>query len=93
MKNRMATMLLEAKKNGVNQGLLIMELVTLIALDNVVRMREVSVDDTFFTDMEKEMKEIFDETIASVPSGEAADMAERLEFYVDEIRERRHMDD
>lgn len=93
MRNNLAKLLAEAKSRGVNEGLTVSSLIILIALDNVIREKEIQVDESFFRDVEKEMSRIFAETMASVPKGEIEEMAERLEFYTDEIRERRKMDE
>lgn len=93
MRNNLAKLLAEAKSRGVNEGLTVSSLIILIALDNVIREKEIPVDASFFRDVEKEMARIFAETMDSVPKGEIEEMAERLEFYTDEIRERRRMDE
>lgn len=93
MKNKIAPMLKDAKRKGVEQGLYLMAQICLIALENQVNLREVSVDDGFFKAVEMDMKHIYEEVIDSVPSGEVEEMAERLSYYVDDIRARRKMDE
>ena len=93
MKNNLASMLQEAKNKGVRQGLFLMSQICLIALDNQVRMWNIEVDDEFFRDVERDMDSILNETVASVPCGDHKEMAERVDYYVNEIRERRKMDD
>ena len=91
--NNLAKLLKKAKTSGVEQGLYVMEQTCLIALDNVVRMWDLPVDDSFFKDVEKEMKEVYEDIVNSVPNGDVEEMAEKISFYVDEIRERRKMDE
>lgn len=92
MKNRLANQLREAKRKGVEQGMMLISQICLIALENTVNAWDIPVGDKFFRDVEEDMNRIYKEVIASVPSGEVTEMAERLSFYVDEIRERREMD-
>lgn len=93
MKNKIAPMLKDAKRKGVEQGLYLMAQICLVALENQVNLREVPVDDGFFKAVEMDMKHIYEEVIDSVPSGEVEEMAERLSYYVDDIRARRKMDE
>lgn len=92
MKNSMAIRLKEAKQKGVNEGTFLMAHIALISLENTMNKWDIPVDNQFYRDMEKDMNEVYQEVIASVPNGDVHEMAERLSFYVDEIRERREMD-
>ena len=92
MKNQLAIQLREAKRKGVEQGEYLMSCVTLIALENTINAWGIPVADEFFRDVEKEINDIRREVLESVPNGEIQEMAERLSYYVDEIRERRKMD-
>lgn len=92
MRNALANQLREAKRKGVEQGEYLMSCVTLIALENTINKWDIPVADEFFRDVEKEMNDIRREVLESVPNGEIQEMAERLSYYVDEIRERRGMD-
>ena len=92
MKNALANRLLDAKRNGVKQGEYLMSQICLLALENTLTEWDIPVADSFYGAVEKEMQRIYAEVLASVPSGEITEMAERLTYYVDEIRKRRKMD-
>ena len=92
MRNSYAQTLLEAKNKGVQQGLYLMSKICLIALENQVNLWDLPVEDQFFKDVESDIQSIFKEVVISVPNGDEREMAERLDYYVNEIRERRGMD-
>lgn len=93
MKNKLGPLLTEAKRKGVNEGLFLAAQIALLAMENTISEKEMEVDESFFRDVETEMNRIYEEVLASVPSGEVTEMAEKVDYYVNEIRERRHMDD
>lgn len=93
MKNKYALTLKDVKKKGVEEGLFLMAHICLIALENTMNKWDIPVDNQFYKDMESEMDDIYKEVMEAAPNGEIKEMAERLSFYVDEIRERRGMDD
>lgn len=92
MKNGTAQLLLNAKRKGVEQGEYLMAQICLIALENQINLWGIPVDDSFFRAVENDIASIRSEVLSSVPSGEIQEMAERLSFYVDDIRKRRQMD-
>lgn len=92
MKNHLAAKILEAKRKGVEQGLFLMSNICLIALENAITSNNLQVSDTFFSEVEADMRNIFNEIVGSVPSGDVSDMGERIAYYVDSIRNRRGMD-
>lgn len=90
-KNNVAPLLLNAKRKGVEQGLYLMESICLIAMRNKLDEWNIPVADEFYGEVEQEMADIFKEVTDSVPSGNAEEMAERLEVYVHRIREEKGM--
>lgn len=92
MKNGVAQLLQNAKRKGVEQGEYLMAQICLIALENQINLWGIPVDDSFFRAVENDIASIRSEVLSSVPSGEIQEMAERLSFYVDDIRKRRQMD-
>ena len=93
MKNALASKLLQAKRQGCEEGLYLMSAICLIALENAVHAHDLQVEDSFFQEVEKDMQNIFREVVKSVPSGDAREMSDRLAYYVDEIRRKRGMDE
>ena len=94
MKNKLAVLLNDARRNGVSNGVQFMGGLILIALNNVAD--EYLEDDKigqFLKDAEKETNRIYQQVLESVPSGEITEMAERIAYYVEEIRKKRGMDE
>lgn len=104
MKNNLAVMLRKAKHSGVQEGLVAMQNVCLIALDNTADeyLEEERIGD-FLKATEKEMQRVWDEVVRSV--GEEMDLnrtkmndensftvAEWLMGWVDRIRAKRGME-
>lgn len=87
-------MLKQRYNDGVYDGFQLMCLIFLIAEDNVAKV--MFADRTvkkLLKDTETEAQRIYDEVMASVKTGEQKDMAEILEYYSEEIRKRREMDE
>ena len=94
MKNKLAVLLNEARRNGVSNGVQFMGGIVLIALNNIAdEYIYEGIIGEFLKDAEKETNRIYQQVLDSVPSGEITEMAERIAFYVEDIRKRRGMDD
>lgn len=94
MKNNLARLLKEARQKGVAQGIEFLSGIMIIALNNIAD-EYVAEDqlDEFFQETEKELNRVYKEVLKAVPEGEISEMAEKVVYYVDEIRRKRHMDD
>lgn len=104
MKNELAVRLKKAKRSGVEEGLVTMQNVTLVALDNVASdfMEEEKVGE-FLVATEKEMQRVWsalmqymgdelDLNRAKMHEDNAVTVAEYLLGWVDRIRLKWHMD-
>ena len=90
-----AMSLRRARANGVDSGLYAMELVSLIAADNI--LKDYIEDDkmpTVLRELEKEMQRIWAETTANAKrkGQEAMDAADLLVGHCERIRAERGMD-
>ena len=90
-----AMALRRARANGVDSGLYAMELVSLIAADNVLKdFIDEETMPAVLRELEKEMQRIWAETVASTEGKEheAMDAADLLIGHCDRIRKERNMD-
>lgn len=87
-------MVKEAKRNGVTQGIQFALGLAFIAMNNVVDdfISEEKCAD-FFKETEKNVNELYQTVLESVPSGEVDEMAEKIVFHVQRFREKWGMDD
>lgn len=94
MKNKLGYMVKEAKRNGVTQGIQFALGLAFIAMNNVVDdfIPEEKCAD-FFKETEKNVNELYQTVLESVPSGEVDEMAEKIVFHVQRFREKWGMDD
>lgn len=94
MKNKLGYMVKEAKRNGVTQGIQFALGLAFIAMNNVVDdfIPEEKCAD-FFRETEKNVNELYQTVLDSVPSGEVDEMAEKIVFHVQRFREKWGMDD
>ena len=94
MKNKLGYMVKEAKRNGVTQGIQFALGLAFIAMNNVVDdfIPEGKCAD-FFKETEKNVNELYQTVLESVPSGEVDEMAEKIVFHVNRFREKWGMDD
>lgn len=94
MKNKLGYMVKEAKRNGVTQGIQFALGLAFIAMNNVVDdfIPEEKCGD-FFRETEKNVNELYQTVLDSVPSGEVDEMAEKIVFHVQRFREKWGMDD
>lgn len=94
MKNKVGYMLRETRKKAVTDGIQFALGLAFIAMNNVIDayMDEEKCAD-FFKDTEKNVNEIYQTVLESVPSGEIDEMAEKIVFHVQRFREKWGMDD
>ena len=94
MKNKLGYMVKEAKRNGVTQGIQFALGLAFIAMNNVVDdfIPEEKCAD-FFKETEKNVNELYQTVLDSVPSGEVDEMAEKIVYHVNRFREKWGMDD
>lgn len=105
MKNKLPTLLAQAKRKGVEEGLTTMELVTLIALSNIIEdyLPEERITE-FLKRTEKEMQEVWQGTLTYMAEEEnnnrskmrdanALTVGEYLVGHSRRIRERWRMDE
>ena len=94
MKNKVGYMVKEAKRNGVTQGIQFALGLAFIAMNNVVDdfIPEEKCAD-FFKETEKNVNELYQTVLESVPSGEVDEMAEKIVYHVNRFREKWGMDD
>lgn len=87
-------MVKEAKRNGVTQGIQFALGLAFIAMNNVVDdfIPEEKCAD-FFKETEKNVNELYQTVLESVPSGEVDEMAEKIVYHVNRFREKWGMDD
>lgn len=94
MKNKLGYMVKEAKRNGVTQGIQFALGLAFIAMNNVVDdfIPEEKCGE-FFRETEKNVNELYQTVLESVPSGEVDEMAEKIVYHVNRFREKWGMDD
>ena len=94
MKNKLGYMVKEAKRNGVTQGIQFALGLAFIAMNNVVDdfIPEEKCGE-FFRETEKNVNELYQTVLESVPSGEVDEMAEKIVYHVERFREKWGMDD
>ena len=94
MKNKVGYMLRETRKKAVTDGIQFALGLAFIAMNNVIDayMDEEKCAD-FFKETEKNVNEIYQTVLESVPSGEIDEMAEKIVYHVNRFREKWGMDD
>jgi hypothetical protein len=94
MKNKVGYMLRETRKKAVTDGIQFALGLAFIAMNNVIDayMDEEKCAD-FFKDTEKNVNEIYQTVLESVPSGEIDEMAEKIVYHVNRFRKKWGMDD
>lgn len=94
MKNKLAVLLKDAKRKGIEQGMDLVLGIVLVSLENVLpdHLEDEEVGKTM-REIEADVNRVYKEVLESVPSGEIDEMAERICFYVDRIRAKRGMDE
>lgn len=94
MKNKLGYLVKEAKRKGVSQGIDFALGLAFIAMNNVVDdfIPEEKCGE-FFRETEKNVNELYQTVLESVPSGEVDEMAEKIVFHVQRFREKWGMDD
>jgi hypothetical protein len=94
MKNKVGYMLRETRKKAVTDGIQFALGLAFIAMNNVIDayMDEEKCAD-FFKETEKNVNEIYQTVLESVPSGEIDEMAEKIVYHVKRFREKWGMDD
>ena len=94
MKNKVGYLVKQAKRKGVTDGIDFALGLAFIAMNNVVGdfIPEEKCGE-FFRETEKNVNEIYQTVMDSVPSGEIDEMAEKIVFHVQRFREKWGMDD
>ncbi len=92
-KNKMADMLLKVKRKGVTNGIEFALSIAFLALNNIVDdYIDIEKRGQFFKDVEAEVNRLYETTMKSVPSGEIEEVAEKIVFHVDRLREKWGLD-
>lgn len=94
MKNKVGYLVKQAKRKGVTDGIDFALGLAFIAMNNVVG--DFIPEDKcgeFFRETEKNVNEIYQTVMDSVPSGEIDEMAEKIVYHVAKFREKWGMDD
>ena len=94
MKNKVGYLVKQAKRKGVTDGIGFALGLAFIAMNNVVG--DFIPEDKcgeFFRETEKNVNEIYQTVMDSVPSGEIDEMAEKIVYHVAKFREKWGMDD
>lgn len=94
MKNKVGYMLRETRKKAVTDGIQFALGLAFIAMNNVVDdfIPEEKCGE-FFRETEKNVNELYQTVLDSVPSGEIDEMAEKIVYHVNRFREKWGMDD
>ena len=92
MSRKLGQMLLNAKRNGVNQGRQFQGAIYLLALDNILSdyLNEEDMSKVLIG-VEEESNRIAREVLDSVPSDDIEEMSMRIVYYVEQIRKKRGM--
>ena len=94
MRNNLATLLRQARRSGVRDGVDMMLGLFLICADNIAPdyMDDERVGE-FLKDLEEDLNRVYGEVLGSVPEGDVEEMAERIVGYCERIRRERGMDE
>ena len=94
MKNNLGALLRQAKRSGTTNGIEFALSLAFLALNNICEdYIEEDKRGQFFRETEAEVNRLYKATLATVPSGEVEEMAEKIEYHVERFREKWGMDD